>query len=45
MAVLLFASKALQFALDSRALLFPDSGLFVLNALKLEFRAGAILCV
>ncbi len=37
-ALLVFASKALQLVLDRRPLLFPDSGSFITNALKLEFR-------
>ena len=37
-ALLLLASKALQLVLDHRPLLFPDSGSFITNALKLEFR-------
>ena len=37
LAAALLASKALQFALDSRALLFPDSTAFMLNALGVIF--------
>ncbi|MGA2211827.1 MAG: hypothetical protein ABSH31_01025 [Bryobacteraceae bacterium] len=37
LAILLAAAKAIQFAIDSTALFFFDSGTFILNAMRLAF--------